>query len=138
MMHKHKLILASGILWTGAGIMLLTIFFKWLNLLTARQIMWALIIGIPIGLIKSKLFWNLSRANIERILKLPERTHLLNFQRPAAYALIGFMMAFGITMRTTGYIPKKYLAPIYLGIGLALFISSFIYYIQYFKLINAE
>ncbi len=136
-LHKHNLILTSGIVWTLSGLMLIIIFLRWLNILTDKQILWAVIIGIPIGLIKGKLFWHISQKNINRILNLPHKTHILNFQTPTAYAFILFMMAFGITMRTTNIIAKKYLAPIYIGIGLALLISSFVYYITYLRLKRA-
>ncbi len=133
-MHKHKLVLASGIVWTGAGLLLLSFVVRWTNVLTTKQLMWALGIGIPIGLIKSKIFWAVSKKNIKRIMNLPERVGIWRFQTWTSYLLIAFMMGFGITMRTTGWIHKKYLAPVYVGIGLALFISSFIYYIEYYKL----
>ncbi len=137
-MHKHKLVLASGIVWTLAGLMLLSFVLRWTDILTTKQLMWALVIGVPIGLLKSKIFWNVSKKNIERILRLPERVGIWRFQTLTSYLLIAFMMGFGITMRTTGWIHKKYLAPVYIGIGLALFISSFIYYIQYFRLATAK
>ncbi len=137
-LHKYDLILSSGILWSLSGLMLIFIFLKWLGLLTNNQILWAVIIGLPIGVIKSKLFWHISQKNINRILDLPHKTHILNFQTPATYAFIIFMMAFGITMRKSHLIAKKFLAPVYLGIGLALFISSFVYYINYFKLKKAS
>jgi ATP/ADP translocase len=44
------------------------------------------------------------------------------------YFLIVFMMSMGIFMRTTNFIPKYLLAPMYVAIGLALFLGSFVYY----------
>ncbi len=131
--HKHNLILYSGLLWSMAGLMLLSIFLRWLHLLTGRQIMWALIIGIPLGLLKGWLFNKLSAKNIKRILDLPHKVHWWHFQKPSSYILIALMMGTGITLRVSGIIHKKYLAPVYLGIGLALLISSIIYYVKFFQ-----
>jgi len=60
-------------------------------------------------------------------MNLPERVGIWRFQTWTSYLLIAFMMGFGITMRTTGWIHKKYLAPVYVGIGLVcLFPALFI------------
>ncbi len=133
MTHRHNLILISGILWSMAGIMLIVIFLRWIHLLTNKQLLWALVIGIPIGILKGWLFNKLSKKNIYRINLLPVKVEWWKFQKLSSYILILLMMATGITLRTSGIIAKKYLAPVYLGIGLALFISSIVYYTTYFK-----
>ncbi len=131
--HKHNLILLSGILWSMAGVMLIVIFLRWIHLLTNKQLIWALAIGIPLGILKGLLFNKLSKKNIHRIRLLPDKVHWWKFQKLSSYILIVLMMGTGITLRTTGIIEKKYLAPVYLGIGLALFISSIVYYVKYFQ-----
>ena len=131
--HKHNLILLSGLLWSMAGIMLISIFLRWIHLLTSKQLIWALAIGIPVGIIKGWLFNKLSKKNIHRIRLLPKKVEWWKFQKASSYILIVLMMGTGITLRTTGVIEKKYLAPVYLGIGLALFISSIVYYISYLE-----
>ena len=131
--HRHNLILLSGLLWSMAGMMLISIFLRWIHLLTNKQLMWALAIGLPLGIVKGLLFNKLSKKNIHRIRLLPEKVHWWKFQKTSSYILIAFMMGTGITLRVTGVVEKKYLAPVYLGIGLALFISSIIYYISYIE-----
>ncbi len=131
--HKNNLILLSGILWSLAGIMLISIFLRWIHLLTNKQLIWALSIGIPIGIIKGWLFNKLSKKNIHRIRLLPDKVEWWKFQKISSYILIVLMMGTGITLRTTGLVEKKYLAPVYLGIGLALFISSIAYYTSYIQ-----
>ncbi len=133
---NHRLVMFSGVLWTLIGLMLMWFAFRWFPELTTKQIMWAFAIGVPLGLGKSFIFKKIVKRNVGRIMNLPERTPIWTFQSGATYLLILFMMTFGITMRTTGWIAKKYLAPVYIGIGLALFLSSFNYYLHYSRIVK--
>ena len=52
----------------------------------------------------------------------------MSFQEPKSYILIGFMMSLGLFLRKSGYFPETILAPVYIGIGTALFVSGLSYY----------
>jgi len=44
------------------------------------------------------------------------------------------MMSMGLIMRSTELIPKFILAPVYVGIGLALFLAAFVYHKEFWSL----
>jgi len=127
---KRKcLILISGIMWSSVGILLNWIASKWLHEFEQWQITSTYVIGILAGIIIAKFgFSKLAKKNSDRIMGYPQKVCVFAFQRWQMYFLIAFMMSLGIFMRTTSFIPKYLLAPMYVGIGLALFIGSFGYY----------
>lgn len=134
---KKYLILISGLLWNGAGIFLNVIALRWITQLSKMQIFTSYVVGIFLGLSISKFgFSKLAKKNIIRINSYSETVCVFAFQRWKMYFLIVFMMSLGIFMRTTSLIPKYLLLPMYIGIGTALFISSFVYYYNFVKHIS--
>lgn len=127
--NKKYLILISGVLWSGIGVLLNWIAFKWVLDFEQWQIIFTYSIGILMGLIIASFgFSKLAKKNIDRIMRYPEKVCVFGFQRWQMYIMIVIMMSMGLFMRTTTLIPKYLLAPVYVSIGLALFISSFVYY----------
>ncbi len=127
--NKKYLILLSGLMWSGVGILLNWFAFRWLPELEQWQILFAYSLGIIAGFIIAKFGFNkLAVKNKNRILDYPEKVCAFAFQRWQMYLLIIVMMSMGIFMRTSGLIPKYLLAPVYIGIGLALFSGSFVYH----------
>lgn len=132
--NKKFLILLSGAMWSGVGILLNWIAAKWLPNLEQWQIVLTYSLGVVLGLTIAKFgFSKLAKKNCDRILKYSKKVCIFAFQRWQMYLLIVFMMTMGIYMRTSGLIPKFLLAPVYVGIGLALFIGSFVYYRVFFS-----
>jgi len=126
---KKWLILISGILWSGTGILLIWIASKWFTLFDSRQMIFALTAGPVLGLVIAWFgFKKLAHKNADRISSYPEKVCIFAFQRWQMYFLILFMMSLGIFMRNTALIQKFLLAPVYIGIGSALFLASFVYY----------
>jgi len=127
--HRKWLILISGIMWSGVGVLLNWIASKWLPDFEDWQIILTYSLGILAGIIIAKFgFSKLAAKNRDRIMGYPEKVCAFAFQRWQMYILIVIMMGMGLFMRTSGLIPKFLLAPVYVGIGLALFIGSFVYY----------
>ena len=131
--NKKHLILISGIMWSGVGVLLNWIASKWLPAFEQWQIIFTYSIGIVMGIIIATFgFSKLAKKNRDRIMGYPDKVCLFAFQRWQMYFLIVFMMSMGIFMRSSGFIPKYLLAPVYVGIGLALFLGSFVYYKSFF------
>lgn len=127
--HKHILILISGILWSGVGIFLVRLALKWFTELSTMEIIFVSIGGLILGVTIAYFgFSGLADKNIERINQYQNKVCIWAFQKWTTYFLIAFMMSLGIFMRNTPFIPKFLLSPIYIGIGSALFIASFQYY----------
>ena len=137
--RKKCLILISGITWSGVGILLNWIASRWLPGFEQWQIIFTYFVGILAGLIIASFgFSKLAQKNSDRILGYPQKVCVFAFQRWQMYILIVIMMSMGFFMRTTTFIPKYLLALVYVGIGLALFISSFVYYKSLFTKKDGE
>jgi hypothetical protein len=141
MLQKYKpgvprkwLLLLSGIVWSGTGVLLSFFAYRWFPELTYIQIVSAVIVGILLGSVIAYFGFSIvAKKNIKRILDYSGIVCVFAFQEWKSYILIAFMMTMGIYMRTTGIIPKFLLAPMYIGIGLALFLTSFLYYQSFTK-----
>lgn len=91
---------------------------------------------VSLGLIGGVLIarFKLSRlavANLRRIALLApgeESVHLLSFQSRRSYLVIALMIAMGYALRHSP-LPKLYLAPLYLAMGLGLVLAG----LQYFR-----
>ena len=131
---KKILILVAGVMWTGVGILLNFFAARWFKLLSFNEIMLAIIGGFVLGMLIAYFgFGPLAQRNIDRIVKYPERVSVFKFQRKNMYFVVIFMISLGIFMRKTDIIPKNLLAPMYIGIGLALFVASFKYHVFLLK-----
>jgi len=125
---KFILLLISGTMWFGVGIFLNTYAYSWLN--REFQILNLLFIGIGILLaitIHRYGFSKVAQKNINRINLLPDKPCIFSFMAWKSYFLVMFMISLGITLRLST-IPKNYLSIVYIGIGLALILSSLKYF----------
>jgi len=127
--NRKWLIIISALMWSGVGIFLNILAYNWIRSLNTIQLLLTMLIGLLAGLIIAKFgFGYIAQKNINRILAYPKDVCVFAFQEWKSYILIAFMMSMGIFMRTSGIISKALLAPMYIGIGIALFIASFNYY----------
>ncbi len=126
---KNILILTAGTVWAGAGLMLIVLATSWFSDIRAVYLILGIIIGGGLGLLKAKLVFNkISEKNIARINAYPSsNVCFFAFIKWQTYLLIALMSVGGATVRKAGLLPKEILIPIYLGVGLALFFSSFRY-----------
>lgn len=129
--HKKYLLIISGLMWTGVGIFLASLTYKWL-------FNYNKIIYYGLGLLLALLihrfgFSFIANQNIKRVLKMEKtKACIFAFQPWYSYGIVIFMMSLGMFMRNS-FIPKNYLAILYFGIGGALFLSSLKYYNSFFK-----
>ena len=127
---RHILVLLAGLIWSAVGIALSIVAGIWLAS-SHGGIAIALGVGIIGGAIVYRFgFSRLVRMNLERIFSQApgkEKVCLFAFQNTRSYIILVVMMALGYTLRHLP-IPRIYLAPVYLTIGLALFLSSLGYY----------
>ncbi|NHZ86285.1 MAG: hypothetical protein GWP19_10445 [Planctomycetia bacterium] len=127
--NRKWLVIISGVMWSGVGMFLNILAFNWLKSFNNIQLFSAIIIGLLAGLIVARFgFGRIANKNLNRIFAYPKEVCVFAFQEWKSYILIAVMMSMGVYLRTMGIVPKYLLAPIYIGIGTALFIASFIYY----------
>ncbi len=136
---KKWLQLAAGLMWSGVGVMLISIAAtRWLKLFDWFILLLIFAAGIALG---TSIYWfgfsKLARKNIRRILAYPkERVCLFAFQEWKSYPLVAFMVTLGIYLRLYSPFPKPLLAITYIGIGFGLFASSTYYYWQIGRIAN--
>jgi hypothetical protein len=139
-MDKYKpavtntfLLFLAGIVWECVGIMLLFLAFSWL--LTASNIDIYLYsgAGILLALLVHHLgFLKIVDKNSKRILQMNGKRCLFSFIPWKSYLIIVAMVTMGVLLRHS-MIPKKDLAILYIGIGLALILSSVRYIRVFYK-----
>jgi len=120
----------AGIVWSTVGLALCAVAVYWLVTAPGNWIA-PLLIGLIVGLLVYRFgFLRLARENKARIsAQAPgkDKVCLFAFQNWRSYVIIVVMVALGYTLRHLA-ISRLYLAPIYLAIGLGLFLASLHYY----------
>ena len=127
---KQWLHLLAGLIWSGVGVMLISLAVGWLTVLTIAEALPYVLAGVILAFaIYHWGFSKLSNKNIERINALAgEKVGMFAFQEWKSYPLVLFMIGLGVTLRVYSPIPKPYLAVLYIGIGGGLFLASLHYY----------
>ncbi len=131
---KSSLLLEAALVWTFAGIMLLTrgelmleasSGFSWLKIIPC------ICIGILFFVL---LFSKISRKHINRIKNLLGDKHpVYDFFNFKSYLMMAGMITLGIVLRKTLIIPLSSLALVYMTMGIPLLFSSFRFYINWFN-----
>jgi len=131
--HKDWLLVASGLLWSGVGLLLMNLAGHWLGNMAAKRAIFSLSAGLFFGLLIMVFgFRRIVGKNIVRIDTYDGKVCLFAFQRWQSYLLILVMMSMGMFLRTSGLVGRPYLAALYLAIGMALFGCSFLYYHRFY------
>jgi hypothetical protein len=125
---KMWLFILAGLMWSGVGLMLCSLAFRWLVDLHAFNALWSGLSGLVFSLIVYRFgFLRIAQKNINRLHAFLEKVSPFAFMSAKSYLLVVFMMALGIALRSSP-IPRVYLAILYITIGAALFLSSLHYY----------
>jgi len=130
---RHYLLLVSGVMWSGVGLMLIILATRWLGTLTIQYPGLIVITGVIPGLLVSIYgFARIVKKNIQRIEDLDSTPSIFAFQAWHSYLLIVVMMSMGIFVRHSGLVPMLLKTPGYYTIGTALSFSSITYYKAFF------
>jgi hypothetical protein len=136
---KRWLFLLAGLMWSGVGLMLCNLAYGWLKPVELGEAMWKALAGILLALAIYRFgFSKFADKNIRRIDNyVNDKVCIFAFQEWTSYPLVVVMVSMGIGLRKFSPIPKPWLAIMYIGIGGSLFLASFHYYLNLFKL-NSE
>ncbi len=125
--NKEVLLFLAGFMWFGVGTMLLLLSFLWLN---AFQVSGSFMfggIGVAVALVVHHFgFLKIVDKNLGRILPMEGTKCVFSFITWKSYIIVAVMIAMGTLLRHSP-IPKSYLSMLYIGIGLALILSSLRY-----------
>jgi len=128
---KTILLFLAGIAWIGVGITLLFLAFSWLSAVSKTDVYLYSGAGILLALVVHHFgFLRIVDKNLKRILQMNGKRCLFTFISWKSYLVIAVMVTMGALLRNS-MIPKKDLAVLYIGIGLALILSS-VRYIRVF------
>ncbi len=132
--NKQVLLFLAGFMWFGVGTMLLFLSFFWLN---AFQVHGSFLfggIGVAVALLVHHFgFLKSVDKNLGRILPMEGTQCVFSFITWKSYIIIGVMVAMGKLLRHAP-IPKPYLSMLYIGIGLALILSS----VRYLRILISQ
>lgn len=135
LLHKYKLaankpvlMFLSGVIWLGVGVMLNTFALQWLIFYGKSLAYLFAAIGFLAALIIHHFgFLRLAKKNLGRISFLDSKPCVFSFMSWKSYLIVVVMVTMGIALRHSS-IPKQYLSMLYIGIGLALLLSSVRYF----------
>jgi hypothetical protein len=131
---NHLLLLLAGLVWIMVGTTLLLLAFSWLSNAQNTDMKLFAVTGVILALLVHHLgFLKIADHNLRRILLMNRKSCLFAFIPWKSYLVIAVMIAMGAILRHST-IPKHYLAVLYIGIGLALVLSS----VRYFRVFIRE
>lgn len=126
---RSILVFIAGMVWIMAGLMLSRVAILWWERYNGAFLILFIALGLILGVVKGYfIFSRVVRKNIARIARMEDTAFILAFIPWKTYLLIGLMIMVGMALRHST-LPKQYLAILYLGVGLALILSS----LQYFR-----
>jgi hypothetical protein len=132
--NKSFLLFLSGAMWFGVGIMLNLFALHWLIVYHSNlAYLFAGVGFIAALLIHYYGFLRIADRNLGRISDINDKPCVFSFMSWKSYIVVVVMVTMGITLRHSS-IPKQYLSMLYIGIGLALILSS----MCYFKMLMIE
>jgi len=130
---KSVLLFLAGFAWTCVGGALLYLGIAWLSRTSDTNRYLFAGAGTLLALIVHHFgFLKIVDVNLKRILPMNDKTCVFAFIPWKSYLIIVIMIAMGSTLRHSA-IPKQYLAILYIGIGLALILSSVRYLRVFFR-----
>ncbi|MCF8129429.1 MAG: hypothetical protein K9N10_13020 [Deltaproteobacteria bacterium] len=121
---KEVLLFLAGFMWFGVGTMLLFLSFSWLKAFQVHGSFLYCAIGVAVALLVHHFgFLKIVDKNLGRILPMEGTRCVFSFMTWKSYLMVAVMIAMGALLRHSP-IPKPYLSTLYIGIGLALILSS--------------
>lgn len=124
---KRVLLLLAGFMWIGVGTMLLFLSYSWLKAFHVHGSFLYGGFGVGAALVIHHFgFLKIVDKNLGRILAMEGKRCVFSFLTWKSYLMVALMVAMGAGLRHSP-IPKPYLAMLYIGIGLALILSSIRY-----------
>ena len=122
--NKRVLLFLAGFMWLGVGTMMLFLSFSWLNSYRVRNSFLFGGMGVIVALVVHHFgFLKIVDKNLGRILPMEGTKCVFSFITWKSYIIVAVMVAMGALLRHSP-IPKPYLSILYIGICLALLLSS--------------
>jgi len=131
---KRVLLFMGGFVWVCVGAMLLTFSYQWLHASHWMASLPFVLPGMVLALVIHHFgFLKIVDKNLGRLLPGDGKKCVFSFMPWRSYLIVVVMVGMGHLLRHSP-IPKPYLAIVYIGIGLALILSS----VRYFRMFLRE
>ena len=132
---KDVLVLLAGLMWSGVGVFLCSLAYRWLRDANSQSGIIFALAGILLSTAIYRFgFLFFANRNLERIRAYEQnRICIFAFQAWTSYPLVAVMITMGIGLRKYSPIPKPWLAILYIGIGAGLFWASLHYYVDLYR-----
>jgi hypothetical protein len=133
---KSFLLFLAGFMWIAVGIMLTSFATRWLIAYGKSLALLYAAVGLGLSLVIHHYgFLRIVDKNLGRISKMEGKRCAFSFITWRSYIIVAMMITMGIMLRHSA-IPKQYLSILYIGIGMALILSSIRYFKNLSSLIN--
>ena len=131
---KNILLFVAALVWVCVGTALLWVALSWLAKAPQASRYALAATGVAVALIAHHFgFLRIVDRNTARILAMEGKRCFFSFVPWRSYLLVAVMIAMGAILRHSA-IPKPYLAVLYIGMGLALLLSS----VRYLRIFSGE
>jgi hypothetical protein len=133
---KSFLLFLAGFIWIAVGIMLTSFATRWLIAYGKSLALLYAAVGLGLSLVIHHYgFLRIVDKNLGRISKMEGKRCAFSFITWRSYIIVAMMITMGIMLRHSA-IPKQYLSILYIGIGMALILSSIRYFTNLSSAIN--
>jgi len=135
---RRGLLIIAGVIWSAVGVMLCLFALTWFSGTPLPEALSLGALGLLAGFSIYRLgFRRIVRKNISRIEQSAEHPCLFSFQSWKSYFLVALMITMGALLRHST-IPRRFLAPCYQTMGLALLLGSLHYYASFRRMAGSR
>ena len=134
---KHNLLLVAALVWGAAGFNILRIgVLSYVGHVSALNLLLSLAV---FGVFQGAIFGRLVKKHTARIHGYEqEKQFFLKFFDAKSFAIMAFMMTFGIGLRALHLWPDLWIAVFYSGLGASLFLAGILFGRNYIKAVAAR
>ncbi|MDO5039335.1 hypothetical protein [Clostridium sp.] len=132
--NKRTLLLIAGLVWGFAGFRVFTIGIGDVESHHGSFIYSIIFAAIIFFVFFKFIFSKMFKKHTTRIINSELKKHCaFSFFDVRSYLIMGFMIFFGITVRSIGIFNPVYVGTFYIGLGFALFMAGVLFLISSFK-----
>ena len=137
--QKRTLLLIAGLVWGFAGFRVFTIGISDVFNNKGNFIL-SLVFSVIVFFIFFKfIFSKMSIKHTKRILKSEKKKQcIFSFFDIKGYIIMGFMITFGVLVRSAGIFNPIYIGTFYIGLGFALFIAGVLFIFNFLRFENIK
>ncbi len=132
---RNTLLLIACLVWSAAGFNILRIGLQAYPMF--RGMLNYLLSLVVFAVFQAMVFGKLVKKHTARIRSYEEERHFfLKFFDKKSFAIMAFMMTFGILLRSSGIAPERFIAVFYSGLGASLMLAGILFGVNFGKAVH--